>query len=63
MNTLPKDDRVCPVFVDCLATRIKRDDKAALDSALYLWDKYHWPLKVLAVMGKMLLKYRKVKNG
>ena len=53
----------CPVFIDCVADRIKEDDKMALDSALLLWDKYHWPLKILAVMGKLLTKYRTRQDG
>ena len=55
--------KVCPVFIDCVADRIQRDDKMALDAALVAWDRYRWPIKVMAVLGRMLIKYRKARHG
>ncbi len=51
----------CPVFEDCVAERIQADDRLALSAALLQWDRYRWPLKLMSVLGKLLLKYRVTK--
>lgn len=58
-----RDHGSCPVFVDCIAERMRNDDELALKAALAQWDKYRWPITVMAVLGRFLIKYRKKKNG
>jgi len=53
--------KACPVFNDCVAERIQADDKLALQAALISWDRYRWPIKLMSVLGKLLLKYRVTK--
>ncbi len=53
-----KHYKSCPLFTDCVAERIEKDDKLALQTALISWDRYRWPIKLMSVLGKLLLKYR-----
>ena len=53
--------KACPLFEDCVAERIETDDKLALQAALISWDRYRWPIKLMRVLGKLLLKYRVTK--